>query len=117
MPAPCYADGGELGVPLFAKGIEFGFGIIDGGGSINALEISSDHLAIFPGDKIQTIAHHMHDAQLDFGLRKDALNGIREAGEAVQAGNQNVADTAISELGQYIVIRTSLPRSRQSTGP
>jgi hypothetical protein len=44
----------------------------------------------------------VHDTELDFGFREHRLYGIREAGEAIHAGHQDVAGAAIAELGEYL---------------
>lgn len=102
MPAPHQTDGRELGLPLFAKGIELGFGIIDGCGLIDSFEIGGYHFAVLPGDKVQAVAHHMNDAQLDLRFRKNALNHVREAGQTIDTGDQDVGYTAVAQLGQHL---------------
>ncbi len=43
----------------------------------------------------------MDDAVLDFCFRINALNRFREAFKAVDAGDQNVFDTAIMQVVQH----------------
>ncbi len=40
----------------------------------------------------------MNDAQLDFGLRVDAVYRLWEAGQPVHAGNQDVPDTPVLQV-------------------
>jgi len=93
VPAPHPTDGWEFVVPFFTERLELRFGIIDGGGPVNALQIGDHYFTILPGNKVQAVAHHVHNAQLDFGLQINALNRIREAGQAIDAGNQDGSAT------------------------
>lgn len=102
MAFPDHADGRELVVPFLAKSPNLGLGIIDRRRLINALQVGSDFFAIFPGNKVQTVTHHVHDAELDLCFREHRLDRIRKAGEAVHASHQNVADAVVSELGEHL---------------
>jgi len=43
------------------------------GGAVDLLKIGSHNLAFFPGDELQRVSDHVHDAQLDLGLGEDGL--------------------------------------------
>ncbi len=42
----------------------------------------------------------MDDAELNLGIRVDRCNGIGESGQTIDAGNQDIFDTAVVEVGQ-----------------
>lgn len=44
----------------------------------------------------------MDDAQLDMGLREDAVYRIREAFQTVHAGNQDILKPPVFKLCQYV---------------
>ncbi len=68
---------------------------------INHLQSAGDGFVVLPGHVFQTVTHHMDDAQLDMGLRVDAVYRIREAFQAVHAGNQDTLKTTIFQLRQH----------------
>ncbi len=43
----------------------------------------------------------MYDAELDLGLRVHGGDGIREAFQAIDAGNQDVLGAAILQFGKH----------------
>jgi hypothetical protein len=47
------------------------------------------------------VTHRVNDAQLDLRLRVDRLERLGKTLEAVDAGDQDVFDAAVLELGQY----------------
>jgi hypothetical protein len=62
-------------------------------------EVSGDLLAAFPRNVLQAMAHHVHNAQLNNGLRKDRFNGFRESLQPIDTGDQNVLDTPVPQFG------------------
>jgi hypothetical protein len=44
----------------------------------------------------------VHDARLDDRLRKDRLDGLGEALQAIAAGNQDVLDAAVFQLADHL---------------
>lgn len=102
MPAPHHANGWELGVPFFAEGLELSLGIIDSRGTINPFQVDGHQLAILPGDEVQAVVHHVHEAELDYCPRVNRFNGVRKTGQTVDTGNQDIRHTSIPELGQHL---------------
>lgn len=44
----------------------------------------------------------MHDAQLDFSLGVDGFDRFRKASKTIDAGNQDIFDTPILQMGQHV---------------
>ena len=44
----------------------------------------------------------MNDAQLHFRLRVEGFDGFGKALEAIDTGNQDVLDTTIEQIGEYV---------------
>ncbi len=77
VAAPHHADGRALLIPLLPERLEPSFGLLGLGRTTNAIEIRSDELAIFSGDEIQAVAHHVHDAALELHLCVKGLDCLR----------------------------------------
>jgi hypothetical protein len=92
-------DGRILPIPLRLEFAEPAFSLFDGGGLIYLLEVSGDLFAAFPRNVLQAVAHHVHNAELNNGLRKDRFDGLRKSLQAIDTGDQNVLDAAVSEFG------------------
>jgi hypothetical protein len=43
----------------------------------------------------------MHDAALDFHLRKHGLNGLFETAESIHTGNENIGHTSVFQVGDH----------------
>ncbi|KGA75385.1 hypothetical protein DJ61_4197 [Yersinia enterocolitica] len=43
----------------------------------------------------------MDDAELNFGVRVNAVYRLREPRQAIHAGNQNIVYTTVLEVGQH----------------
>ncbi len=78
------------------------FSIISAASSVNRLQTTGDRLVVFPGHVFQAATYYMDDAQLDMGLRVDAVYRIRKVFQAVHTGNQDVLKTTIFQLHQHI---------------
>lgn len=74
-------------VPLFCKALQLQLGQIFGCRPVNALQISSDRLVVFPGDVFERVAHHMHDAQLDPGV---SYSAARASGKPLSPSTQAI---------------------------
>jgi len=68
----------------------------------NGLQVAGDGLVVLPRDEPQAVAHPMHDARLDARLRIYRVDGIRKAFQAVNAGDENVVQTAIFQLCEHV---------------
>jgi len=68
------------------------------GGLINPFEILGDVLAILPAAEVQRMAHQMHDARLDSRVGKGRVDGVREALEAINDGDQDVFDAPVAQI-------------------
>lgn len=72
-----------------------------GRGLIDSLQAAGDGFVALPGHLFQAVTHHMDDAQLDIGLREDAVYRIREALKTVHAGYQDVLEATFFQLRQH----------------
>jgi hypothetical protein len=66
------------------------------------LKVCCDRLAVFVGYVAERISNHMDNAQPHLGFRKDRFNGIRKAGKPVTAGDEDVFESSILKLRQYM---------------
>ena len=57
-----------------------------------------DLLALHPRHVAHRVADHVHDAELDLGLRVDRLDGLGETLQTLDRGDQDVLDGAILQL-------------------
>jgi hypothetical protein len=86
------------------------------GAPIDLLQVSGDGLAVLPRDVAKRVSHQRHDAQLDLGPRKHALDRLAKAFEPIDARDQDVFHAAALEFGQHPTTTWRL-RLRRSTGP
>jgi hypothetical protein len=70
------------------------------GGGVDRLEISRDLLALAARDEAQAVTDQMDDARLHPRLGEHRLDRLREPFEPVDAGDQDVLDSALFEVGQ-----------------
>jgi len=73
-----------------------GFLIVNG--LIYPLQAFGDLLAIFPAAEVQGMANQMHDTGLHRGIREGCVDGIREALEPVNDGDQDVLQPSVFEI-------------------
>src|SRR3954469_14630290 len=57
-----------------------------------------DRLSIFPRDELQRMPDQMHDAGLDDRLREDGVDRFGESLQAIDNGDENVADAPVPEF-------------------
>jgi hypothetical protein len=67
-------------------------------GSVDELEITSDGLAVLVGDVAHRRSDLVHDAGLHPGRGEDGLDRLGEAGEPIDAADQDVLDAALVEV-------------------
>src|SRR4029450_12771690 len=96
---PGFDRNGVLLAPRFAQLQEVAFRLFAGAGLIDLFQIGHERLAVFPGDILQAVADLMDDAALDFGLQKDGMDGFFEAGQPINAGDEDVLDPTSLEVG------------------
>src|SRR5690554_1139816 len=89
-------------VPSLSEGLQRLFTGPFGGGPIDGAQIPRNGLAVLPADVAQAVADHVHDAQLDERLRVDRRDRLAEAGEAIDAANQDVFQSAVLKLGEHL---------------
>ncbi|KKF34558.1 hypothetical protein SY86_02325 [Erwinia tracheiphila] len=65
------------------------------GGLTDGFQAAGDGFVALPGDEPQTVAHHMHDAQLDAGLRIHCVDSVREALQTINTGDEDIVQAAI----------------------
>ena len=102
MANPYLADGRELPVPLGRKGVQGRFVLLKSRGLVNGLEVSSHRLALFLGDIAQAIAHQVNDPQLNLSVRIQGLNRLRKFHQSIAAGNQDVLESPIVQVGEHL---------------
>src|SRR4051812_12818684 len=96
---PGLRDGGIFSPP--GAGIESverrlaGVGVL---GPVDHAQRRHDRLAIFPQDELQRMPDQMHDAGLDDRLRKDGVDRFGESLQAIDNGDENVADAPVPEF-------------------
>ena len=64
-------------------------------GLIDGFQVVGDGFVVLLGDEPQTVAHHMHDAQLDAGLRIHCVDRVREALQTADTGDEDVVQAAV----------------------
>ena len=69
-------------------------GFLEGGRLVDLLHVGGHCFAVLVADVGPGVAHLMHDTQLHLGLGKGRLDRLGEAGQPVDAGNDDVADAA-----------------------
>ncbi len=113
---PAFADLRIFIVPDFRERIERHQCRLFGRGLIDSLQAAGDGFVVLPGHVFQAVTHHMDDAQLDMGLREDAVYRIREALKTVHAGYQDVLEATVFQLRAHPA-RTLRLRFRPATCP
>jgi len=98
---PGLYDDGIFGSPFFLQVIQCGFGPFNGFSFINRLQICHELLLIFASHIFQGIADLMDDAELNLGLRKDRIDHLWKAREAIDASNQYILPSAVIQVCQY----------------
>ena len=79
-----------------------GLGQLYGRGLVDRPEVLRHLLVVLPGDVSQAVAHHVDDAQLHLGPGIHRLYGLRKAGQAIAAGDEDVVDTAVLQFGEHV---------------
>lgn len=96
-------DSDQRGVAVAPFGLEFGeagFGCIRVGGGVDVAEFLGDLRPVLGGGVLEAGADHVDHAQLHIGLRPGVLDRVRQPFQPVAAGDQDVFDAAVAELGQ-----------------
>jgi hypothetical protein len=70
-------------------------------GAVDGLEVARDGLAVGVGDVAHRAADLADDAGLHPRLGEHGLDRFREAGQAVEAADQNVVDTAVVQVVEH----------------
>ena len=99
VPALGLADGQVLSIPAVFEFTEHQLGLLCGGGRVDAAQVRRHFFAALPRDVIQAVAHHVHHAQLHHCLWENGLDGVREALEPVDAGDEDVLYTSVAQFG------------------
>ena len=69
---------------------------------IDGFQVAGDGFVVFPGDEPQAVAHHMHDTQLDAGFWIHSVDGVREAFQPVNTGDEDIrSDHGFSALSAH----------------
>ena len=92
LPAlsPGGGDHRVLLAPLLVEGRKRGLGGVGVDGAVDGLQGGGHLLAVLVGDEAHAAADLMHDAGLHQGLGEDGLDRLREAGQAVDAADEDV---------------------------
>lgn len=95
-------NGGRIFVtPFLGQLEEVGFPFLPGLGLVDGPEILHELFLVGPGHVAQGVADLVDDAPLDNGLGIDGLDGVREPGEAIHTGDQDVFHAATLEVAQH----------------
>src|SRR4051794_38956442 len=100
-PAPHVDHAGVLAAPFGVEVLQGDLGSLDARRGVDRLHRLRDLLAVLIGHKPHRVTDHVHDAGLHDGFGKDAGDGVGEPGEAVAAGDQDVAQAAVAQLGEH----------------
>jgi len=92
---PASSDHRVLLVPLLLEAIQGSNSRLLGRGGIHGFQIGGYRSPILVGYELQRVPDHMHDAELDLGLREHGVDGLGETGQAIDRSYQDVLDTAI----------------------
>ena len=76
--------------PVLVEGRKRGLGGVGVDGAVDGLQGGGHLLAVLVGDEAHAAADLMHDAGLHQGLGEDGLDRLREAGQAVDAADEDV---------------------------
>ena len=98
--------------PFFLQLVQRGLGRIERGSLVHALEIGHEGFLILGGEVLHPVADLVDDAMLDLGVGGDALDGLGEALEDFNTGDQEILHTPIVEVGEHAepVMRAFLVR-------
>ena len=100
LPAgpPTVGDHRVAGAPFLVEALELcerGFGV---GGAVDRPQVLGQRPAVLVADVAHRGSDLVNDAGLHPGLGEDGLDRVREPGEAVDAGDQDVLDAALVEV-------------------
>ena len=99
MPPPDLADRRVFAAPCpFLEGLQGLAAGVGVSGAIDFAEFGDDGFAVLPGHEIQRIADEMDDAGLNRDLRKDRLDRLREALQAIDDGDQDILGAASLQI-------------------
>ncbi len=116
-PAPGRGDRGVFPGPFVLEIVEFGGGHVGGRSAVDPAQVGRYHLAVLPGAEVQAVAHQMHDAGLDHGLREGGGDGLGEALQPVDDGDRECPACPCSSARSSPRARTwRRGRTKQSTG-
>ena len=86
-------------LPLYRlKGGESGF---LGWRGVDIPEIFAEFFLVLVGDILHRIADLMHNALLHVCMGKYRMDGIREASQAVNRGDENILDSAVFDFSEH----------------
>jgi hypothetical protein len=102
VSAPGLGDRGMRGVPLGLKGCQVRFCQMHGRCLIDGFEIFGNLFALLPRDIVQTVTHHMHDAELDLGVWINSLNRLGKTLEAIHAGDEEVFHDTVLQFSDNL---------------
>ena len=74
---------------------------VEGGSLVNAFQVAHEGFLIFGRNVLHGVADLVDDAVLNLGVGVDGFDGLREAFQAIHAGNQNVFYTPVVQIGQH----------------
>ena len=100
-------------IPLDFKLTQAQLGLLSRSGLVDTAQVSRHLWAALPRDVVQTVAHHVHDAQLHYGLGEHCFDGIWEALEPIDAGDEDVLHTPVAQLRDHLQPELGPPGLRQ----
>jgi len=96
---PGFNDHRVFASPFLLKSQQGIFSQLFTGGPVDGFQIPHKLLLILRGDILQGIAD-LDNALLNLGLGKDAHNGLGKASEVIGAGNQDILQTPVTQVGK-----------------
>jgi hypothetical protein len=98
--SPCLADHGQLLPPLLLERLERVQCRVGVDRGVDRPQILGDLLVLTAWHVLQAVTDQMHDAGLHRRGREDSLDRLGESLQPVDAGDEDVVDAALLEVGE-----------------
>ena len=70
--------------------------------AVDPLDVGGYLGPALPGDEVQAMAHHVHDAELHARFGEYCRDGVRKPLQPIHASDQDVLHAAVLELRQHL---------------
>jgi len=78
------------GIPLGLKLLQVNLGLLNRWGLVDGFQVGCNLFALLPRNVVQAVAHHMDDAELNLGVRKDGLDGFGKTLEPIDTSDEDI---------------------------